>query len=204
MALAATCLWATLDDVKPWLRLVPAQVDHDAVLEQIANSVTEELERMTDRVFVTRAISETFDSTETLGARKGAPVWRFVLRGYPVTTSPLTTFTIDGVAVDADDYVLDAARGEVRLLRAYGSATGIGDAVMGYTAGYSRSTLQDTVRQVGAEMVAHRYQDWCAGANAAQSVQFGSVQYVPRSAWPYHIKDAITALRHEVRGGVVA
>lgn len=204
MALSATCLWDDLSALKPWLRLVVSQVEHDQVLEQLANSVTEELERWTARVFVSRAISETFDSTEQIGAQRGCAVRRFVLRGYPVTTSPLTTFTIDGVAVDADDYVLDASAGIVRLLRTYGSETGLGDVVAGYTGGYARASLPATVLQLGAEMVAFRYSDWCAGANAAQSVQFGPVQYVPRSSWPYHIKDGLDALRVEVRGPVFA
>lgn len=204
MALASTCLWASLSDVKPWLRLAPSDVDHDVVLEQLANSVTEELEAMAHRVFVSRAISETFDSRERVGNVMGGAVLRFVLRGYPVTTAPLTTFTIDGVAVDADDYVLDAAAGDVRLLTTYSSETGIGDVVVGYTAGFSRATLPARVAQLGAEMLAFRYQDWSAGANAVQSLRLGGSEYIPRSSWPYHIKDAIDALRVEVRGPVFA
>jgi len=204
MSLAPTCLWASLDELKPWLRLAASDVQHDAVLEQLANSVTEEMERLTARVFVTRAIAETFDSTETVGAIRGCAVRRFTLRGYPVTTDPLTTFTIDGVAVDTDDYVLNTRTGDVTLLRTYASEYGVGDVAIGYTAGYSRSTLPATVLQLGVEMLAFRYQDWSAGANAAQSVQFGPVQYVPRSAWPYHVKDALEQLRLEIRGPVFA
>ena len=204
MALASTCLWASLDELKPWLRLAVSDVQHDAVLEQLANSVTEEMERLTARVFVTRAIAETFDSTETVGAIRRCAVRRFTLRGYPVTTDPLTTFTIDGVAVDTDDYVLNTRTGDVTLLRTYASEYGVGDVAIGYTAGYSRSTLPATVLQLGVEMLAFRYQDWSAGANAAQSVQFGPVQYVPRSAWPYHVKDALEQLRLEIRGPVFA
>ncbi|MBK9497039.1 MAG: hypothetical protein IPO08_21510 [Xanthomonadales bacterium] len=204
MALSSTCIWASLNEVKPWLRLEPTDVQHDVVLEQLANSVTEELEGMAQRVFVSRAITETFDSRAHVGADRGCAVRRFTLRGYPITSSPLTTFTIDGVAVDADDYVLDAAAGVVHLLTTYSAETGLWDVVLGYTAGFSRATLPARVLQLGAEMLAFRYQDWSAGANAVQSMRMGGAEYIPRSSWPYHIKDAVDALRLEVRGPVFA
>lgn len=204
MALAATCLWASLNEIKPWLRLNVDDVRDDAVLEVLANSVTEEIERITARVWVSRAITERFDSRHTAGAQRGASVWRFVLSGYPVSTAPLTTFTIDGASVDVDDYILNTTTGVVRLLNSYSSEDGIGDVVITYTAGYARASLPVTVVQLGIEMLAIRYQDWNAGANAAAAIQIGSQTYTPRSSWSYHILDGLNDLRREVRGGVVA
>lgn len=199
MALSATCLWAALADVKPWLRLTVSDVEHDVLLEMLANSVTEELERETGRVFVSRAITERFDSLDWRRV-DGQQARRFTLRGYPVSTNPLTTFTIDGTAVDADDYALDTEGGVVRLLRLpLTSASGISDVVVTYTAGYARASLPATVLQLGIEMLAFRYSDWSAGANAVQSMRMGGSEYIPRSSWPYHIKDAIAALRYEFR-----
>jgi len=203
MALAATCLFASLSDVKPWLRLQVSDVEHDVVLEQLANSVTEEIERLSSRVWVSRSITERFDSRTNVGTPVEQAVSRFMLRGYPVT-SPLTTFTIDGTAVDASDYVLDTEGGLVRLLTGYSSENGIGDVVITYTAGYARASVPATVVQLAADMLAIRYQDWSAGANAAQSVQFGTQTYTPRSSKSYQIEETIDELRREVRGGTVA
>lgn len=199
MALSATCLWASLAPVKPWLRLEDADVQHDAVLELLANSVTEELERETARVFVERAITERFDSMD-LRRFDRQQARRFELRGYPVTSNPLTTFTVGDVAVDTDDYALDTVHGVVRLLTLpLTSSGGIDDVVITYSAGYARASLPSTVLQLGAEMIAFRYQDWSAGANGVQSMRLGGSEYIPRSSWPYHIKDAIERLRTEFR-----
>ena len=45
MALSATCLWASLNDLKPWLNFAATDVQHDAMLEVWANAVTEQVER---------------------------------------------------------------------------------------------------------------------------------------------------------------
>lgn len=190
MALSSTCLWATLTEIKPWLRLVPSDVRDDAILEQLANSVTEEIERITCRIFLTRTITERFDSKQAV---------RFTLAGYPVTTNPLTTFTIDGTAVTTDQYDLNAAQGIVTLRYARESSVGAQNVVIAYTAGYARADIPADVLQVALEMLAFRYQDWGAGANGPQSVQFGAVQYVPRSAWPYHVKDALDRIKYAER-----
>lgn len=196
MALAATCLWASLNEIKPWLRLNADDVRDDAVLEVLANSVTEEIERITARVWVSRAITERFDS-------KGRT--QFVLHGYPITTNPLTTFTVDGTAVETDAYTIDTASGIVTFTGGpRSSSVGTDNVVITYTAGYARASLPATVVQLGIEMLAIRYQDWNAGANAAAAIQIGSQTYTPRSSWSYHILDGLNDLRREVRGGVVA
>lgn len=198
MALSSTCVFASLAEVKPWLRLVATDAQDDTILEGLCNSVTEEIEAWTHRVFVTRAITQVFDS---------AGASQFVLRGYPVTTNPLTAFTIDGTAVDTAAYTLDTAGGIVTLTGgARTSQTGHDNVSVTYTAGYARASLPQRVVQLACEMVAFRYQDWAAGATAAQQVQYmpGGQTYTPRSSWPYHVKDALNALRVEVRGATVA
>lgn len=189
MALSDTCLWASLDALKPWLKLSPAaDVSDDVVLTQLAESVTEEFERLTGRVWVSRAISETLHGSGTR---------LLTLRAYPVA-SPLTTFTQDGTAVDASTYVLDAAGGLIWRTSGVWTA-GIGNFAVGYTAGYARASLPASVLQLAAEMLRWRYTDWTANADHVSTLTAYGSQYIPRSSWPYHVKDGIDALRYEHR-----
>ena len=47
MAIAATCLWASVAEIKPWLSFASGDVQHDDMLEVRANAVSEEIERET-------------------------------------------------------------------------------------------------------------------------------------------------------------
>ena len=192
MAIDATCLWASVDDVKPWLRLLPSDVKADGVLEQLANAATAELERLTGRVFVSRSITDRFDS------RRRA---RFPLRGYPVTA--IDTFTIDGVAVDASLYSLDSEAGVLTLRAgAWWSSTGVDDVVVTYTAGYARASVPAGVLQAGVELLAFTYQQWASGLANLSSAQLGGASFSPAGAMPWALKDRIESLRLEVRAGL--
>lgn len=187
MALSATCLWASVDDLKPWLKLaVGRDIEDDVVLAQLAESVTEEFERLTGRVWVSRTFTRTFDGP-------GTP-W-LDLQAYPVT-SPLTSFTQDGTAVATTVYVLDTVNGYVKRKSGVWTA-GVGNFAVAYTAGYARASLPKNVVQLAAEMVRWRYTDWTANADHVSTLTAYGSQYIPRSSWPYHVKDGLQALRDE-------
>lgn len=191
MALAATCLWASLTDLKPWLSLAATDVAHDAMLEVRANAVTEEIERETGRVFVSRSITQTLDGP-------GGPL--LYLRGYPVTA--VSSFTLDGDAVSSEDYVLDADAGILKRESGVWTA-GVGNYVITYTAGYARASLPSSVLTLGAELLRARYLTWSANGDAFQSVQMGGTTLTPLTDW-VSIRKQIDALRHEFRVGGVA
>lgn len=186
MALSATCLWASLDDLKPWLNFSAADVQHDAMLEVRANAVTEEIERETGRIYVSRSVAETLDGPGH------ALLW---LRGYPVTA--IGSLTVDGVAVSSDDYVLDADGG--CLKRKSGNwAKGIGNVAITYTAGYARAALPASVLTLGVELLRARYLAWSSNGDAFQSVQMGGTTLTPLVDW-VSIRKQLDALRHEHR-----
>jgi len=192
MALSATCLWATVADLKPWLSFASTDVQHDALLERLAGSVTEELEKRTDRIYVSRSI------TETLDGKGSSELW---LRGYPVTA--ISTFTVDGVAVDAADYVLVAEAGILKRKTGVW-ATGVGNYAITYVAGYARASLPDLVVTLGAKLLKLRYRSWSADTDVFNAVQFGGGQSIqPFSDWA-SIKDELDLLRYEFRVGGVA
>lgn len=192
MALATTCLWASLADVKPWLKLAVTDVQHDTVLDALCNAITEELEQATSRIFITRSITETLDGTGTS---------QMHLIGYPVTA--VSSFTNEGTAVPTADYHLDSAAGilkrdsDVSVWEA-----GTANYAITYTAGYARASLPARVVQTGLELLRHRYADWAAGADTVTALSMGGQSYTPRSTWPYQVRDAIDALRHEYRVAV--
>jgi len=201
MALAATCLWDSLDDVKPWLKLPLTTVEHDAVLEHLANAVTEALEAATGRIFVSRSITEIWSGeslTQGLSASGVRVGTRLPLRGYPGVV--VSSFTVDDVAVPASDYVLAANTGVIRFVSRVITCD-LGNLVITYTAGYARASLPARVTQIGLEMLRHRYQDWAANADHVSTLTLGGQQYIPQSTWPYHVKDTLDALRVEYRAG---
>lgn len=188
MALSSTCLWASVDEIKPWLSQVPSDVGHDAMLTVRANAVTEEIERETGRIFVSRSITETLD---------GSGHKLLSLRGYPNVV--ISSFTRDGVAVDAADYLLDAAG---LLTRKSGVWTvGVGNYAITYTAGYARANLPASVLTLGVELLRLRYLPWAINADVYQSIQMGGSSMAPSVDW-VSVRKQIDALRYEYRVGV--
>lgn len=190
MALSATCLWASLAELKPHLRLSAVDVADDEVLEARAEEVTEELERETGRIFVSRSVTETLDG-------RGTAV--LYLKAYPVT-APLTTFTHDGVAVDTTTYVLDATRGLV-VKKSGTWVVGVGNYAVAYTAGYARASVPKSVLMLGVDLLRAKYLPWGAGADVYSQVAMGGTTLQPLTDWT-SIRKRIDALRYEVRVGV--
>ena len=191
MALSATCLWASVNELKPWLGMSAHQdVAHDEMLEVRANAVTEELERETGRIFVTRSFTETLDGP-------GTPL--LLLKGYP--TVVISAFTYDGVAVEATTYALNATAGIVTRKSGVWTA-GAGAYVLTYTAGYARASVPANVLLLGIELLRARYLTWSANADVfSYQAQAGGGTVQPMSDW-ISIRKQIDALRYEHRWGV--
>jgi len=185
MALSDTCLFASLDEVKPYLRLTPVDIERDVVLAQIVEQVSGEIERKTGRVFRQRTVTEV---------RDGHGRATLVLRAWPVIS--LTTFTIDDAAVTADAYVLEAALGTVTLTSSV-FAAGVGNVGLTYTAGYSDAARPPAVLGLALDMIKLKWDEWLAGATAATSIALGAASMVIKPGWPYQVRDALTELARE-------
>lgn len=201
MALSATCLWASLNDLKPWVKLSPAvDVSDDVVLTQLAEAVTLELERETGRIFVSRSFTETLSGTGTS---------MMALRAYPNVA--ISAFTRDGVAVPSSDYVLDADAGLLThkytawgrptdLANVWGTSPGLYSIT--YTAGYARASLPANVVQLGIDLLRARYLTWSNSADVfSYQAQAGGGTVQPMSDWT-SIRKQIDTLRYEYRVGV--
>lgn len=193
MALSETCLWASLNDLKPYVRLTAFDVDHDDMLALRAEAVTQELERETGRIFVSRTIT---------GERHtGTGGTRLELRYYPVTS--IASLTEDEVAVDSDDYVLDGARGVLtRLGGQTWSTLAAGNIRCTYVAGYARddATLAD-VKLLAIELLRARYLTWGTGSDVFPSQQINGVgSFSPSADW-ISIRKKLESLATAVRVG---
>lgn len=190
-----------MDDLKPWLGLTASDVAHDAMLEQRANAVTEELERETGRIYISRSITERLDGLGTAV---------LALRGYPNVS--ISSFTRDGEAVSSDDYVLDADAGLIwrkagawgrpvtDRLNAWESAVGLYSVT--YTAGYARAALPALVLQVGVDLLRARYLTWGNNADVFQyQAQAGGGVIQPVADW-VSIRKQLDLLRYQHRVGV--
>ena len=190
MALSTTCLWASVAEIKPWLRFAPTDVADDVLLEAWMDAVTEQIEADTNRIYVSRSITET---------RSGDGGTRLELRRYPVTA--VTSVTLDGTAIAAADYALDAEGGILELQAGTFSATEPGNLVIVYTAGYARASVPKRVLTLGIELLRARYLSWSSNADVYQSVQMGGTSLSPQTDW-ISIRRQMDALRYECRIGV--
>lgn len=192
MALASTCLFAAVNDVKPWVKIANAETAHDAILERLANAITEDIEERTGRIFVSR----TFTSERSNGTGGRLIVARY----YPITA--VSILEVDGAEVESNDYTLDAEAGHFWLKNDASVAVGVQNVRLTYTAGWTRSEVPARVIQLALEMIKLRYVEWTSDAIAASSINVGASSMVIKPGWPYHVREAIDALRTEVRGGV--
>lgn len=187
MALASTCLFADLDELKPWLKIPASTTQFDAILEDLANAVTEEIEAKTGRVFVQRTVTERVHGDGTARAQ---------LTYFPVAV-PITSFTVEGEDLTDEEYVLDAQRGTVVLLDGYLFPRSLGALAVEYTAGYPRATVPARVKRLAREMVKIWFDEWQVGAIATSSVSVGASTMVLKPGWPYHVREALDDLKRE-------
>ena len=190
MALSATCLWGDLDDVKPWVTLQPGRdVLHDVLLTHWAESVTQQIERETGRIFVSRTITG-----ERLSGQ-GRP--SLELQCYPV--SAITSLTEDGAAVEAPGYWLKSEAGILTKLNGLTwSALDVGNIVCTYTAGYARASVPSSVITLAAQLLRAHYLQWTTNGDVFQSIQLGPTTVTPMSDW-IGIRKQIEAIAREVR-----
>jgi uncharacterized phiE125 gp8 family phage protein len=194
MALSDTCLWAALTDIKPWLPIHATDAAHDTVLEALANAVTEQIERETGRIYLTRTITSETQSGD------GTPL--LLLRRYPVTS--ITTLTENGEAVASTAYWLESNAG---ILTKYDGLTwsteDVGNIVCTYVAGYARASIPASVLSLGIDLLRARYLTWSSNTDVYQSIQLGATNLSPLVDW-VNIRKQIDALRYEYRvAGVV-
>ena len=188
MPLSASCLWADIDEVKAWLKMATTEDQFDGPLTQIAESVTQDLERATGRVFVARAIADVIDGDGS------SRVW---LTYFPAAT---LTLTVAGTALTVTtDYVLDAANGLVRRVGGYLFPRGVANVSAAYTAGWARALLPASITMLGQEMVSLRFEEWRASVIAATSINLGPANMVIKPGWPYQILEKMNQLRREGR-----
>lgn len=193
MALSATCLWASVEELKPYLGFLAHDVAHDAMLELRAEAVTQEIERETGRIYVTRTITAELHS--------GTGSRRVELRYYPVTA--ITALTEDGEAVASADYSLDSASGVITLLNGdTWSTLDVKNISVTYTAGYARTAAElADVKLLGIDLLRARYLTWGNNADVfSYQAQAGGGTVQPVSDW-ISIRKKLDSLATAVRVG---
>lgn len=194
MATKATTLFS-LAAVKSYLEIENDDADLNAVLTTIADGVSDRIERMTGRTFVTRSITEIFDARgRTFAFLKTLPV------------ASLTTVRIRASLSDAwedvsDDAVLDTEIGQVHLAEGQFYA-GPMTAEFVYSAGYGaqdNAALPSDAVQAALDYVTFVWKRKQAGLIMAGSSSIGgqSIMVVPEP--PKDLRDTIMNLR-KLRG----
>lgn len=168
---AATTL-VSLSTLRAWMGVESSDTAKDAVLVQCADAASAELESQTGLIFVTRAVLDTKDGA-------GRPdLW---LSRLPVVA--VSSVTVDGAALGSSAYVLDAARGRLRLAAA-GWPSGIANIAVAYTAGYGAqgaATLPADVVRACLDLSKAIYDEKTAGAITLSSISLGPGSMVLKS-----------------------
>ena len=176
MATKSTTIFS-LTKVKSYLGVEGA--NHDALLDQIADGVSERVEAYTGRTFVTRAVTETLD---------GDGKQFLYLRNYPVVSvtslkirySLLDEWTVLNVAAET---VLDARRGRLYLNSMHFPWGPLSIEVV-YSAGWGAQdavALPQDLVQAALDYVKFVYDRKTVGATLAASMTIGpnTVSVVP-------------------------
>lgn len=157
----------------------------DVVLEDLINAISAEFERETGRVVIARAKTETKHGD-------GRPV--LGLRWTPIVS--VASLTIDGVALDPSDYVLDTETGLVRL-RARTFTAGVGNVVASYTGGYAAADVPADLKRFIRDWCKFAYDEWHTDSVAATSVSIGNQTFQINPELPRELRRGIGRFRDQ-------
>lgn len=187
MAAPATAV-TTLHSLGRVREFLGAPSEMDVRIAAVADAVTALIESETGQVFVSRALSDTYDGT---GGRV------LLLRRYPVAS--VASLSIlrspeDAAAevIDAADYRVLGATGRVQLLGGAGVfSVGLGNVAITYTAGFGAqdaATLPADIVDASLELIKLKYDQKAAGAIAASTVSVGPSTFTVRQDIPWHVR----------------
>lgn len=188
MATKAATLWATAT-VRDWVGITATDTSQDAVLERLADGVTELIERYTKRKFVTRTITEV---------RDGDGGKMLYLHDFPIVT--FTSLTVLRAPTDATPETVAAADYEVAKdrgvlwLHADRLTPGLANVTATYTCGYGAqdaAALPQGIVEVGLDIVKILHVEKTTGATPVSSVNIGSATFMLRPDWPKHVKQTL-------------
>lgn len=166
---------------------------HDAILDRIADAVSELVEQETNTLYVQRARSEVHDGDGTS---------RLHLEYFPIG-STLTSLTITRSPGDtpesiaATEYTLDTKRGIVGL-HTDAFTKGFQNVAVTYTPGYGSqdgSDLPAEIVGVALDILKLVWSEWTSGAMAASSINVGPGSLVIKPDWPKHIRAVLDSHR---------
>jgi hypothetical protein len=155
-----------LDEIKRYLKLTTN--DEDDFLQEQINNWSDALETRFNRIIK----SADYDDERHHGGKLA-----ILLRNMPVTA--IDSITVDGEAVDGDDYTFDMDSGIVRMVTGYPFSGGPGSVLVSYTAGYE--SVPGDLRHGITQIVALEYYLSARGQKAliksGENIQGGGVTY---------------------------
>ena len=181
----------SLEVFKAWMALPGLDATADLRLRIAADGATGSIETYTAAIFVQRAVSAVLDGTGK---------WAMALPWHPIVA--LTTFTIDGLAVDPTTYVLDPATGIVRFTSGIGGSVftfgtggfslGTQNVVVSATVGYDVQDgplLPSEIYLAGLNLAKATYDELASNTIIATTVSLGPSTLVVKAAgWPPTVK----------------
>lgn len=185
----ATTLWS-LSAVKHAVGMTDqADQTQDRGLIEIANGVSQMIERVTKRRYVTREYTEVRDGD---GSRV------LMLDNFPVVA--LTSIAILRSPTDASPetvtasyYVVNLKTGKIHF-HSDKLSKGVGNVTVVYTAGYGvqdADTLPADIYSVGLDIVKLMWNERTQGVVGASSVSIGNHSYIIKPEWPKQIKQVL-------------
>lgn len=190
IATRATTFWSTAT-AKAYVGA--SDTSQDLLITQIADAVSERFENETNRIFVTRALSEIHDG---IGHRS---LW---LRRYPVQ-SLVSLAAVQRLGdtpvtyVYQTDYDVNLITGELRM-RTQWLPRGWQNVTVTYTAGFGAqdaATLPADLYQAGLDWIKALYSKKTTGAVAATSLTLGNSTMIVREDMPKPMKDLLARWR---------
>lgn len=159
----------------------------DDQIIRFLDSLSQNLENSTGRIFKARTVTEQFTGDLTT---------LFITDARPIIS--ITSLMIDGVAYDSTKYVMDSDMGIIRLQPGYiFPNTTAGNCVLTYVAGFDGTAnfpIPDDAVLLVLQLLKQAYDGWQTGGASASTLHTGNSALTMLKAMPDSLRDLYNSL----------
>lgn len=184
MAVKPTTI-VSLPLAREWCIQDATNTTRDASISLAADAASERIERDTSRVFKRRTLTETHSGDGVAST--------IYTNRFPILS--VASITVDGIALDATFYVVDGARGRIRLLDGRRFSSGVENIALDYDAGYEDADLPSDVVELALQLTARIFKMRSKGGSTFETVNVGPNSFTVRDNLPSDFVKAIERLR---------
>lgn len=158
----------SLNSFKDWMKVKNPASDEDDRFVRAVDAASEEIEKQTARIFVTRTLTETVNGTGQAA---------LILKYAPISDASAVTLTVNGTTlVNGTDFYVDTELGAIEMLNRGSLTRGQRNVVVTYPAGFDKQdgpALPADVVRACLDLAKAIYNELTSNAIAMSSITMG-------------------------------